>query len=194
MTAVTEGTGRPDYKKAAAARRADRADMPGAKAAAEFAASGAMDELFAKIDAGEIELTGDGGFIGGLIKATLERGLQAELTSHLGYEKGAPEASAVSNSRNGTTPKTVGTQTGDVELAVPRDRDGTFTPVLVPKGSRRLSGLDEMIISLYAGGMTVRDIAHHLASTIGTELSHETISNITDAIAEEILEWQARPL
>ncbi len=194
MTAVTEGTGRPDYKKAAAARRADRADMPGAKAAAEFAASGAMDELFAKIDAGEIELTGDGGFIPGLIKATLERGLQAELTSHLGYEKGAPEASAVSNSRNGTTPKTVATQTGDLELAIPRDRDGTFTPVLVPKGSRRLSGLDEMIISLYAGGMTVRDIAHHLSSTIGTELSHETISNITDAIAEEILEWQARPL
>jgi hypothetical protein len=153
-----------------------------------------LDELFAKIDSGEIELTGDGGFIPGLIKATLERGLQAELTSHLGYEKGAPEASAVANSRNGMTPKTVATQTGEVVLAIPRDRDGTFTPVLVPKGSRRLSGLDEMIISLYAGGMTVRDIAHHLSSTIGTELSHETISNITDAIAEEILEWQARPL
>lgn len=194
MTAVTEGTGRPEYKKAAAQRRADRADLPGAKAAAEFAASGALDGLFAKIDAGEIELTGDGGFIPGLIKATLERGLQAELTSHLGYEKGAPEASAVPNSRNGTTPKKVATQTGDVDLAIPRDRDGSFTPVLVPKGSRRLSGLDEMIISLYAGGMTVRDIGHHLASTIGTELSHETISNITDAIAEEILEWQARPL
>ncbi|MCD4536599.1 IS256 family transposase, partial [Nocardioides sp. cx-169] len=194
MTAVTEGTGRPDYKKAAAARRADRADKPGSKAAADLAAAGALDELFAKIDAGELELTGDGGFIPGLIKAALERGLQAELTSHLGYEKGDPAASAVSNSRNGTTPKTVATQTGDIDLAIPRDRDGSFTPTLVPKGSRRLSGLDEMIISLYAGGMTVRDIAHHLASTIGTELSHETISNITDAIAEEILEWQARPL
>ena len=194
MSAVTEETGRPDYKKAAAARRADRADMPGSKAAAELAASGALDELFAKIDAGEIELTGDGGFIGGLIKATLERGLQAELTSHLGYEKGAPEASAVSNSRNGTTPKTVASQVGDVELAIPRDREGSFTPRLVPTGSRRLSGLDEMIISLYAGGMTVRDIAHHLESTIGTELSHETISKITDQIAEEVLAWQTRPL
>ena len=194
MTAVTEGAGRPDYKKAAAQRRADRADMPGSKAAAELAASGALDELFAKIDSGEIELTGDGGFIPGLIKATLERGLQAELTSHLGYEKGDPAASEVSNSRNGTTPKKVATTTGDIDLAIPRDRDGSFTPTLVPKGSRRLSGLDEMIISLYAGGMTVRDIGHHLASTIGTELSHETISNITDAIAEEILEWQARPL
>lgn len=194
MTAVTEGTGRPDYKKAAAEARADRADMAGSKAAAELAASGALDGLFAKIDSGEVELTGDGGFIPGLIKATLERGLQAELTSHLGYEKGAPEASAVANSRNGTTPKTVATQTGEVDLVTPRDRDGTFTPVLVPKGSRRLSGLDEMIISLYAGGMTVRDIAHHLESTIGTELSHETISNITDAVSEEILEWQTRPL
>jgi putative transposase len=194
MSAVTEGTGRPDYKKAAAEQRADRADMPGSKAAAELAASGALDGLFAKIDSGEIELTGDGGFIPGLIKATLERGLQAELTSHLGYEKGDPAASAVSNSRNGTTPNKVATQAGDVDLAIPRDREGSFTPTLVPKGSRRLSGLDEMIISLYAGGMTVRDIAHHLASTIGTELSHETISNITDAIAEEILEWQARPL
>lgn len=88
----------------------------------------------------------------------------------------------------------MGTQTGNVDLVIPRDRDGTFTPALVPKGSRRLSGLDEMVISLYAGGMTVRDIGHHLTSTIGTELSHETISNITDAIAEAILEWQARPL
>ncbi len=140
MSAVTEGTGRPDYKKAAAARRADRADMPGSKAAAELAASGALDELFAKIDSGDIELTGDGGFIPGLIKATLERGLQAELTSHLGYEKGAPEASAVSNSRNGTTPKTVATQTGDVELAIPRDRDGSFTPTLVPKAHGAFQG------------------------------------------------------
>jgi putative transposase len=194
MTAVTEGTGRPDYKKAAAARRADRADMPGSKAAAELAASGALDGLFARIDSGEIELTGDGGFIPGLIKATLERGLQAELTSHLGYEKGDPGASSVSNSRNGTTPKTVATQTGDVEIDVPRDRECTFSPQLVPKGSRRLSGLDEMIISLYAGGMTIRDIQHHLESTIGTELSPETISNITDAVAEEILAWQSRPL
>ena len=120
----------------------------------ELRASGALDELFAKIDAGEVELTGDGGLIPGLIKAALERGLQAELTDHLGYEKGDPEASMFANSRNGTTPKTVATQVGDVELDVPRDRDGTFTPRLVPKGSRRLGGLDEMIISLYAGGMT----------------------------------------
>ncbi|MDO3398158.1 IS256 family transposase, partial [Nocardioides sp. SOB44] len=96
--------------------------------------------------------------------------------------------------RNGTTPKTVATQVGDVSLAVPRDRAGTFTPRLVPKGQRRLGGLDEMIISLYAGGMTVRDISHHLESTLGTELSYETISNITDEVLEAVAEWQARPL
>jgi transposase-like protein len=77
---------------------------------------------------------------------------------------------------------------------VPRDRNGTFTPQLVPKGSRRLGGLDEMIISLYAGGMTIRDIQHHLLCTIGTELSHETISKVTDQVAEEVLAWQRRPL
>ena len=79
-------------------------------------------------------------------------------------------------------------------LAVPRDRGGSFEPRLVPRGSRRAGGLDEMIISLYAGGMTVRDIQHHLARTIGTDLSHDTISRITDAVAEEVKAWQARPL
>jgi transposase-like protein len=88
----------------------------------------------------------------------------------------------------------VASEIGDVELAVPRDRQGTFTPMLVPKGARRLDGLDAMIVSLYAGGMTVRDIAHHLASTIGTELSHETISKVVDAVADEVLAWQQRPL
>ena len=160
----------------------------------ELKASGALDELFAKIDSGEIEMTGDGGLIPGLIKAALERGLQVELTEHLGYEKGDPDASLFANSRNGTTPKTLASQVGDVPLDVPRDRAGTFTPRLVPKGSRRLGGLDEMIISLYAGGMTIRDIQHHLVTTIGTELSHETISKITDEVAEEVLAWQRRPL
>ncbi|WP_425546018.1 IS256 family transposase [Aeromicrobium halocynthiae] len=166
----------------------------GSEAAAAFAASGGMDELFAQIDAGEIELTGSDGFIPALIKAALERGLQAELTDHLGYDKGAPEAPFFTNSRNGATSKTMRSQVGEFELATPRDRDGTFTPKLVPKGSRRLGGLDDMIISLYAGGMTVRDIEHHLATTIGTELSRETISKITDEVAEEVTAWQRRPL
>jgi putative transposase len=166
----------------------------GAEVAAQMAASGALDEIFAKIDAGELDLTGAEGFIPGLVKAALERGLQAELTGHLGYEKGAEEASLFVNSRNGSMAKTVATSVGDIELNTPRDRDGSFTPRLVPKGSRRLGGLDDMIISLYAGGMTIRDIEHHLRSTLGTELSHETISKITGEVLEEVLAWQHRPL
>jgi hypothetical protein len=88
----------------------------------------------------------------------------------------------------------VATEVGDVPLDVPRDRAGTFEPRLVPKGARRAGGLDEMIISLYAGGMTVRDIAHHLERTLGTELSHDTISKITDGVLEEVKAWQSRPL
>jgi putative transposase len=160
----------------------------------DLLASGALNELFAKIDAGEVQLTGDGGLVPELIKATLERGLAAELADHLGYDKGDASASMFENSRNGTSAKTVATEIGDVELSIPRDRDGSFTPRLVPKGSRRLGGLDDMIISLYAGGMTIRDIGHHLVSTIGTDLSHETISKITDAVADEVLAWQRRPL
>lgn len=156
--------------------------------------SGAFDELMAQIDAGEIQLDGTDGFIQQLIRAGLERGLQAELTDHLGYDKHAAEGRGTDNSRNGTYPKTVATVAGDLEVAMPRDRAGTFTPTLVPKGSRRTGGLDEMIISLYAGGMTVRDIAYHLESTVGTELSHDTISAITDEVLDEMLAWQNRPL
>ena len=155
--------------------------------------SGALDGVFAQMDAGE-PLTGEGGLLGGMLKAALERGLDAELTEHVGYERGDEHASWHPNSRNGTSAKTVATEVGDVELAIPRDRAGTFTPMLVPKGQRRLDGLDAMIISLYAGGMTVRDIQHHLNATIGTELSHETIAKVTDQVAEEVLAWQHRPL
>ena len=173
---------------------AEEQPRSGAEVAAQMAASGALDEIFSKIDAGELDLTGAEGFIPGLVKAALERGLQAELTGHLGYEKGATEASLFANSRNGATPKTVSTSVGDIELDTPRDREGSFTPRLVPKGSRRLGGLDDMIISLYAGGMTIRDIEHHLRATLGTELSHETISKITGEVLEEVLAWQRRPL
>lgn len=174
----------------------DETDRPesGSEAVEALIASGALDDLFARIDAGEIEMTGDDGLIPQLIKAALERGLQAELTGHLGYEKGAAEASLFSNSRNGFMSKTVATQVGEIDLVTPRDRDGSFIPRLVPKGARRLGGLDDMIISLYAGGMTIRDIEHHLATTIGTELSHETISKITDEVLAEVLAWQRRPL
>jgi hypothetical protein len=147
-----------------------------------------------RVDAGELTLTGEGGFLPEMVKAVLERGLQTELTEHLGYEKGDPAGRGSLNSRNGTTPKTLQTEVGPVPLDVARDRAGSFEPRLVPKGSRRAGGLDEMIISLYAGGMTVRDIQHHLARTLGMELSHDTISKITDEVLEEVKAWQHRPL
>lgn len=157
-------------------------------------ASGALDDLYEKIDAGEVRLDGKDGLIQQLIKAGLERGLQAELTEHVGYEQGDAEASLYANSRNGSFAKTVATSVGDIDLAIPRDREGSFTPMLVPKGPRHVGGLDDMIVSLYAGGMTIRDIEHHLVSTIGTEISRETISKITDEVLDEVMAWQQRPL
>jgi putative transposase len=160
----------------------------------EMLDAGLLDDVMDRVDAGGLALTGEGGFLPEMIKAVLERGLAAELTGHLGYERGDPAGRGSPNSRNGTTPKTVATEVGDVALDVPRDRGGSFEPRLVPKGARRAGGLDDMIISLYAGGMTVRDISHHLARTLGTELSHDTISKITDSVLEEVKAWQARPL
>ncbi|MCW2621130.1 MAG: transposase mutator type [Frankiales bacterium] len=153
-----------------------------------------LDELIDRSSEGGVSLTGEGGFLPELIKAVLERGLAAELTEHLGYEAGDPAGRGSPNSRNGHTPKTVQSQIGPLGLDVPRDRNSSFEPRLVPKGERRLHGLDDMIISLYAGGMTVRDIQHHLARTLGTELSHDTISRITDAVLDEVKAWQNRPL
>ena len=168
--------------------------VPARRVVDELIEAGVFDELLERIDERGLQLTGEGGFLPEMIKAVLERGLQAELTDHLGYERGDRAGWGSPNSRNGSTPKTVATEVGDVGLATPRDRVGSFEPRLVPKGARRVGGLDEMIISLYAGGMTIADIQHHLARTIGTELSRETISKITDAVLEEVRDWQTRPL
>ncbi|MFG1711026.1 IS256 family transposase [Nonomuraea sp. M3C6] len=145
--------------------------------------------------AGGLRLTGEGSMLGQLVKAVLERALEAELSAHLGYGKHDPAGHGSGNSRNGKIGKTVQTGVGPVRLAVPRDREGSFEPVLVPKRAGRVSGgLDDMIISLYAHGMSVRDIQHHLRQIYDTELSHEAISNITDAVLQEARAWQNRPL
>jgi len=141
-----------------------------------------------------LQLTGAGGLLPDMIKQAVEAALQAEMTDHLGYDKHAAEGRGSGNSRNGLTGKTVQTTAGPVDLQVPRDRNGTFDPVTVPKGTRRLSDFDDMIISLYAKGMTTRDIAEHLEATYGASVSHETIANITDAINEQVKEWRNRPL
>jgi putative transposase len=150
-----------------------------------------------KDEAGGLRLTGEGSMLGELVKAVLERALEGELTAHLGYEHGdrAGRGGGDGNYRNGSIAKTVQTGVGPVGLAVPRDRAGTFEPLLIPKRSGRVAGgLDDMIISLYAHGMSVRDILHHLEQVYGTQLSAETVSRITDQVLEEVRAWQSRPL
>jgi len=143
--------------------------------------------------AGGLRLTGEGSMLGELVRAVLERALESELTAHLGYARGGRGQDG--NARNGTIGKTVQTGVGPVPLQVPRDRAGSFEPVLVPKRSGRVAGgLDDMVISLYAHGMSNRDIIHHLRQVYGTELSPSTVSAITDAVLEEVKAWQSRPL
>jgi transposase-like protein len=141
-----------------------------------------------------VELTGDDGLLTALVRQVLQTGLSVELSDHLGYERHAVEGRGSGNSRNGSYPKTVTTEIGKVNLAVPRDRNGTFNPVTVPKGQRRLDGLTASVVSLYAKGMTTGDIQAHLAEIYDTDISRDTISRITDAVLEDMVAWQNRPL
>ena len=140
------------------------------------------------------DLTAEDGLFRRLKKALLERALGAELTHHVGYEKGDPAGRGTGNSRNGTSSKTLLTEDGELAIEVPRDRAGTFEPVIVAKGQTHFDGFDDKIISLYARGMTVREIQGHLAELYGTEVSPDLISKVTDAILEEVRDWQSRPL
>jgi putative transposase len=141
-----------------------------------------------------LELTGPDGLLTGLTRRVLETALDAELTDHLGYEAGDPAGRGSGNSRNGRSAKKVHTEVGRVEVGVPRDRNGTFEPKLVPKHARRLDGFNEAIVSLYARGLTTGDIQGHLRQLYGAEVSRELISKVTDAVVEEMAEWQSRPL
>ena len=140
------------------------------------------------------DLLGQNGVLKQLTKDLMERMLEAEMTDHLGYDKHAPEGRGSGNSRNGTSAKTIQGDHGEVPLEVPRDRNGDFEPQLVAKGQRRLPGFDEKVISMYARGMTTREIQGHLHELYGVEVSPTLISNITDAVLEEVTAWQSRPL
>jgi putative transposase len=152
-----------------------------------------LDELLAEY-ANPDDLTGPDGLLKRLTGALVERALQAEMTDHLGYEPGAPEGQGSGNSRNGAGKKTLRTDQGDVTVEVPRDRNGTFEPRLVKKHQRSFKGFDDKILSMYARGMSVRDIQAHLAEIYGTEISPDFISRVTDAVVDEVQAWQARPL
>ncbi|WP_181925849.1 IS256 family transposase, partial [Cupriavidus taiwanensis] len=127
-------------------------------------------------------------------KALIERALGAELGHHLGYPAGAERPAGTANQRNGKSAKTVLTDDGPLRLDIPRDRDGSFDPILIPKHERRFTGFDDKIIAMYARGMTLREIQAFLAEQYGTEVSPEFISSVTDAVMDEVTAWQARPL
>jgi putative transposase len=127
-------------------------------------------------------------------KALIERALGAEMSHHLGYPPRADKPEAASNHRNGSSGKTVLTDTGPVRIEVPRDREGEFEPLLIPKHDRHFTGFDDKIIAMYARGMTVREIQAFLMESYATEVSPEFISQVTDAVMDEVMAWQARPL
>lgn len=153
-----------------------------------------VDRLVAQADAEDLELLGPGGLLSDLTRRVIEKAMDVELTDHLGYERGDRAGRGSGNSRNGTTPKTVLTDAGEVRIAAPRDRAGSFDSKLVPKGRRRLDGFNDMVLSLVAKGMTMRDVCAHLADVYGVEVSPELISKITDAVWDDLIEWQNRPL
>jgi putative transposase len=141
-----------------------------------------------------LRLVGQGGLLGKLTKLVLESALEGEMTDHLGYPCGDPAGRNGGNSRNGHRAKTVLTEAGPVELDVPRDRQSSFEPKIVRKRQRRLTGIEDMVISLSAKGLTTGEVAAHLAEIYGAQVSRQTISTITDAVLDGLTDWQQRPL
>ena len=157
---------------------------------AELLPEGALDDVVRGLK--PEELSGPGGLLSQLAGRVVEAALEAEMTEHLGHPPGGVPQGA--NVRNGSTPKTIETDLGPVDIRTPRDRDSSFEPQLVRKRQTRLAGLDDKVIGLYAGGMTVRDISFHLSEIYGTEIGRDTISRITDAVLEDVQAWRTRPL
>jgi putative transposase len=155
------------------------------------------DELIDELLAGartEEEIVGPGGVLAQLTRRLVERAMDAELTEHLGYERGEAPPGGAGNARNGSTPKTLHTDHGSVRIETPRDRNGSFEPLIVPKRRSRFAGFDDKIIALYARGMSVRDIQAHLGEIYGVEVGRDLISRVTDAVLEDVRAWQQRPL
>lgn len=151
-------------------------------------------ELVEKARSEGVELVGPGGMLTGLTKSVLETALEAEMSEHVGYDKHDPAGRNHGNSRNGTRTKTVVTEIGPVQIEVPRDRDSSFEPAIVAKRQRRLTGIDEIVLSLTARGLTSGEVAAHFAEVYGAKVSKDTISKITDKVVEEMTAWQNRPL
>jgi putative transposase len=152
-----------------------------------------LDELLAGAH-GEEELVGPGGLLSQLTKRLVERAMEVELTDHLGYEPHLEPPGGTGNARNGSTPKTLITEHGPVQLDTPRDRNGSFEPQIVKKRQRRFEGFDEKILALYSRGLSTRDIEAHLAEIYGVKVGRDLISRVTDAVMDDARAWQSRPL
>ena len=159
---------------------------------AQLLPADALEDALAGLEPGEI--TGPGGLITQLAGRVVEAALAGELVEHLGYPLGEAPPGGAGNHRNGSMPKTLKTELGEVRVRTPRDRQGTFDPKLVGKRQTRLAGLDERVLDLYAGGMSVRDIEGHLKRLYGVEVGRDTISRVTDAVLDDIAAWRSRPL
>lgn len=153
-----------------------------------------IDQLLTEAKESGNPVDGVNGLLNRMTKAVLERALATEMDTHLGYETGDPAGVNSGNSRNGTSSKTVFTRNGTIEVDVPRDRNSTFEPAIVPKRKKRIGNIDDMILGLYSRGMTTRDIEGYLVETCGQTVSRSTISRITDVVEDEITLWQNRPL
>ena len=152
-----------------------------------------LDSLLADYRKPE-DLIGENGLLKQLTKLLVEKALEAEMADHLGHGKNEPVENPAGNTRNGKSRKTLKGEFGELPIEIPRDRHGTFEPQLIPKHQTRWTGFDEKILSLYARGMTVREIQSHLEEMYGTEVSPTLISSVTDAVIEEAKAWQSRPL
>src|SRR5213592_549301 len=152
-----------------------------------------IDELLAGARTEE-EIVGPGGGLAQLTKRLVERAMSAELTEHLGYEPHQEPPGGTGNTRNGSTAKTLATEHGPVRIETPRDRKGSFEPQIIRKGQRRFEGFDEKILALYARGLSTRDIEAHLAEIYGVKVGRDLISRVTDAVLDDVREWQQRPL
>ena len=152
-----------------------------------------IDELLAGARTEE-EIVGPGGVLAQLTKRLVERAMSAELTEHLGYEPHQEPPGGTGNTRNGSTAKTLATEHGPVRIETPRDRKGSFEPQIVRKGQRRFEGFDDKILALYSRGLSTRDIEAHLAEIYGVKVGRDLISRVTDAVMDDVREWQQRPL
>jgi putative transposase len=188
--ARSEPVGRAQ-RRAGAARRPD--PDPLADRVKELLPNELVDQLMAGARTGE-ELAGQGGLLAQLTKRMVERAMEVELTDHLGYEPHTEPPGGAGNTRNGSTPKRLITDQGEVQINTPRDRDGSFEPQIVRKRQRRFDGFDDKILALYARGMSTRDISAHLQEIYGVEVGRDLISKVTDAVMEDARAWQARPL